>query len=377
MYFPAIGGAPRHTSQNPRRYRSPSEHNIPFETHMIPCSDGTNLHSWLLFHPNSANNGGEGAPTIIFFHGNAGNIGMRLPNAIQMHHYLKANVWLIEYRGFGDSDDAKPNEGGLKLDAEAVWNYAHDRSNNNNLSRNVDPRRLFVFGRSLGGAVAFHLAQYAQTAKGNHPPLAGLIVENTFLSISDMVDHLMPYVRLFKMLVLRMDWNSAKVAPTIRAPTLFLAGAQDTLVPHSHMLGLFDRMKTSKSTNLVRMHIVENGTHNETWLQGGKAYWRALQRFIDEVFEAERASGDASYSRSIGGNAGGAKGTDGPFQRKGSAATPPVTGSSISETTEPVEVDMGCEGEDAADMIASVGNFMGMAREAVSGGGKTAYKKKD
>ena len=137
-------GVPRHPSQNPKRYRSPSEHNIPFETHMIKCEDGVTIHSWLLYHPSSTNSNKE-VPTIIFFHGNAGNIGLRLPNAIHMYLNLQANIWLVEYRGYGDSDDAVVNEKGLKLDAEAVLKYAHDP--NNNLS-NVNVKKLFVFGRS-------------------------------------------------------------------------------------------------------------------------------------------------------------------------------------------------------------------------------------
>ena len=112
LYFPTIGGVPRHPAQNPRRYRSPSEHNIPFETHMIKCEDGVTIHSWLLYHPSSVNN--KDIPTIIFFHGNAGNIGLRLPNAIHMYLNLQANIWLVEYRGYGDSDDAVVNEKGLK-----------------------------------------------------------------------------------------------------------------------------------------------------------------------------------------------------------------------------------------------------------------------
>jgi len=397
LYFPTIGGLPRHTSENPRRYRSPSEHNIPFETHMITCADGTTIHSWLLYHPENSKDGAtkKKVPTIIFFHGNAGNIGMRLPNAIQMYKYLKVNIWLIEYRGFGDSDDVTPNEAGLKLDAEAVLNYANNnnpQTTRNNM-RNIDPKRLFVFGRSLGGAVAFHLAEYSQSTSHNYPPLAGVIVENTFLSISEMVDHLLPYVKPFKMLILRMYWNSGNIAPTIRIPTLFLAGAMDTLVPHSHMLELFDRMKSAKSDgkNLVQMHVVEDGTHNETWMQGGREYWMAIQRFIDEVFEAERASG-ASSSRSINNGSGG--GGNRPFQRKGSSGmTSLLTATSASSLSgeslakmrrkDSVEVELGCEGEDAADMISSVGNFMGMAREATrtvsSGvkGGVGAGMKKD
>ncbi|KAL9189792.1 hypothetical protein ACHAXT_009467 [Thalassiosira profunda] len=380
LYFPSIGSVPRHNAQNPRRYRSPSEHNIPFETHNIPCADGTNIHSWLLHHPESS---GTKVPTIIFFHGNAGNIGIRLPNAIQMYHYLKANIWLIEYRGYGDSDDAKINEAGLKLDAEAVWNYVHNPQTRNLPS--VDPKRMFVFGRSLGGAVAFHLAQYSQAK--SYPPLAGVIVENTFLSISEMVDHLLPYVAPFKALVLRMNWDSGSIAPSIRIPTLFLAGAKDTLVPHSHMLELFNRMKTSKVENIVRMHIVEDGTHNETWMQGGRAYWTAISKFIDEVFAAERPN-DASYSRS---GSAVKNGTSRPFQRKANSGLSSVLTSTTCSTsaedqlaqTNSIEVDMG--GEEAAGLISGVGSIVGMAREAtrtVAGGAKgvggaNAHNKKD
>ena len=64
-----IGGMPRRPGNNPRRYRSPAEHKIPYETHMIQTEDGVSIHSWLLLHPNSLT---DKIPTIIFFHGNAG-----------------------------------------------------------------------------------------------------------------------------------------------------------------------------------------------------------------------------------------------------------------------------------------------------------------
>jgi len=378
-----------------------------------------------------------------------------------MYHYLKANIWLIEYRGFGDSDDAVINEAGLKMDAEAVWNYVHNNNhnnhsgnnnnnmrndngvNNNVLDKNVDPKRLFVFGRSLGGAVAFHLAQYAQSQSSSstthpshnnnnnnnypYPPLAGLIVENTFLSISEMVNHIMPYVSPFKSLILRMNWNSGAIAPTLRnTPTLFLAGAKDTLVPHGHMLELFDRTKNGqnnnngKNNNLVRMHVVKDGTHNETWMQGGRGYWMAIRRFMGEAFEEaeqqQRATatttdggGMTGYTVSDSGSLGSTGvgvgvgvgvggGNGGVFQRTRSStltstiasASTTLSGgecvgaSASAAAGSSVEVDMGCEGEDAADMISSVGNFMGMAREAVKGSGVVggvavagAYKKKD
>ena len=239
--------------------------------------------------------------------------------------------------------------------------------------------------------MAFHLAQYSQSAASSFPPLAGLLIENSFLSISQMVDHLMPIVAPFKMLILRMNWNSGKIAPTIRIPTLFLAGAKDTLVPHSHMLELFNRMKmatkkmVSGGKNLVRIHVVKNGTHNETWMQGGKHYWLAIQKFLEEVLEAEQANDSSFRSISSGIGKNSCSGESGPIQRKGRTVLSTMPASATSASAVPgenLEVDMGCEGEDAAEMISSVGTLLGMAREAVSGEVKSgvgtgAYKKKD
>lgn len=203
------------------------------------------------------------------------NIGLRIPNAVHMYNQLQANVLLVEYRGYGNSDDAIPSEKGLKRDAEGALQFitSHDQ---------IDSNRIFLFGRSLGGAVAFHLAQFADS---HSIPLAGIIVENTFLSISHMVDHLMPVVAPFKALILRIGWNSYEIAPTLKTPILYLAGAADQLVPHSHMLDL--HMASSKASTCARIYVVKDGTHNETWLQGGREYWEAILNFMNEVFASE------------------------------------------------------------------------------------------
>jgi len=144
LYFPEIGGIPKRPSDNPRGYRSPGERQIPFEECRIPCEDGVYIHAWLLLKTTDGETVPPNTPTIIFFHGNAGNIGLRLPNAMQMIQYLDANVLMVEYRGYGESDNVSPDENGLKLDAEAALRFAakHDK---------VDPKRIFLFGRSLGG----------------------------------------------------------------------------------------------------------------------------------------------------------------------------------------------------------------------------------
>lgn len=279
LYFPEIGGLPRRPSKNPRSYRSPEEHGIRrFENIMIPCPfDDVKTNAWLLLQEKS-----KRAPTIIFFHGNAGNIGLRLPNAVRMFQDLSANILMVEYRGFGDSE-GQPSEIGIRRDAEAALNYIRKHPE-------IDANKIFIFGRSLGGAVSFHLAEYAEHKGIN---VAGLIVENTFLSISTMVDCLMPFLSPFKKLVLRIGWDSEKIAAKLKMPILYLAGAKDELVPHKHMLNLYSLSK--QSSKLPCIHIVKNGRHNETWIQGGSAYMENFQSFMRSAISVSSNSNRNSF----------------------------------------------------------------------------------
>lgn len=289
LYFPEIGGIPRRPNGNPRRYRSPAEHQIHFEDVFIPCSDGVQIHAWLMMRTPEQNP----LPTLLFFHGNAGNIGLRLPNAMQMMQYLNVNILMVEYRGFGNSDNVSPTEAGLKLDGQAALQWAQKHPK-------LDPAKLFLFGRSLGGAVAFATAAHAQQSDAHQsnspppspppPPVAGLIVENTFTSIPAMVDQILPWVAPFKGLILRMKWDSLEIAPTLTTtPVLYLAGANDQLVPHQQMLQLFQASQRSR-TSLTRIHVVPDGTHNETWMQGGQPYWDACKAFLTAAVQQATAS---------------------------------------------------------------------------------------
>lgn len=335
LYFPEIGA--RKNKANPRGYRSPEEHDQKFETHMIRTADGLSIHSWLLLHDPPRDNG-SATPTIVFFHGNAGNIGARLHNGVTMCRVLRANVLMVEYRGYGDSDDAAPNEAGLKLDGEAALRFvlSHEA---------VDPSLVYLFGRSLGGAVAFHVAW---TARRDGVRLAGVVVENTFTSISDMVDVLMPLVAPFKRLVLRIDWDSVALVDRLRdTPVLYLAGSDDELVPHAQMRALLAR------TPDARMHVIEGGTHNDSWVVGGRAYWERFRAFVEET--------SSSGNRDVG------------RVRRSSSSVGSVDDLAREETAATgdggVAVDMGVEVEASSSNTKGAipimpGNFMGIAREA-------------
>lgn len=342
LYYPEIGGIPKRPSQNPRRYRSPDEHQVPFETHMIRCSDGVKIHSWLMMRKNS----GHKIPTIVFFHGNAGNIGLRLPNALQMLQYLDAHVLLVEYRGYGDSDDAPVNEAGLKLDAEAALKFIRTHPQ-------VDPEQIFIFGRSLGGSVAFHLAHYAER---NNIPIAGVMVENTFLSIAAMVDTLMPYVAPFKALILRIGWRSDLIVPHLTVPVLYLAGGRDELVPHSHMVELY---KATQQSRMLKMHIIENGTHNESWLQGGTEYWAQMKEFMQQATSTQLTA-NANINAPI-------------------ATSSTITQSQAPHTVEKMPSSQQQETMGSPSIPLMPQRLVGMLSEAVTGGTKDAQtpKKKE
>ncbi|KAG9408153.1 Alpha/beta hydrolase domain-containing protein 13 [Aphanomyces cochlioides] len=258
LYFPSMPGVSKLTTENPEGYRVPSEYGIDYEDVFVTCSDGVKIHSWLMKQPSR-----QSLPTIVFFHGNAGNIGYRLPNAAKMFRHLDCNILLVDYRGFGLSDGV-PTEEGLQIDADGVIDYLHTRSD-------IDPTKIVIFGRSLGGAVAIYLAESRPTK------IAGLIVENTFLSISSMVDQVMPWLTYIKPIVLAIDWNNERRIRGITLPILFVAGERDELVPHSHMQKLH---ALATKSSLRKWLPVPRGTHNDSWLRGGLDYFHTLRQFI-------------------------------------------------------------------------------------------------
>ena len=302
LYLPTVQGQiPRYTRDNPQGFRTPSERGVQHWFNVrIPTTDGIKIHAWYLVHPVALQpSQSTKLPTIVFFHGNAGNIGLRLPNAIQMMQHLTCNVMLVEYRGYGDSDTKSPTEEGLKKDAQAAYDWVASVANGSSSEAEVkastpeleqlqtahfiDSTKLYLFGRSLGGAVAFSLAEHASKHSHKLPALAGLIVENTFLNISAMVDRIFPFLKAIKPYVLRMDWNSQKIASSLmQTPILYLAGEKDELVPFQHMQILYQTSLVVAGNPNTHMHTIPNGTHNESWHQGGSEYWKAIRHFLSQ-----------------------------------------------------------------------------------------------
>ena len=263
LYIPNVPSADlKFPECNPQGFKSPTEHLMDFEDVSVTTSDGIKLKGWFIKQPMP-----EQVQTIIYFHENAGNIGFRLPNLQRIYEKWEANILIVGYRGYGHSEGI-PSEAGLKLDSLAVLDWA--LKNNQ-----IDKSKIFVFGRSLGGSVALYLAAHRK----EH--IQGLILENTFTSISDMVDQIFPYICVLKSLILRIEWNSKDLIKDLEVPMLFISGRNDQIVPPIQMDTLFEQAKKSKYTDMFR---IEFGTHNESWLMGGDEYYTKIKEFINFVW---------------------------------------------------------------------------------------------
>ncbi|KAM7380383.1 hypothetical protein PAMP_003685 [Pampus punctatissimus] len=265
---------------------------IPHENVYIRTKDGVKLNLILLRYTgggdmppgvtpgNQSSPSSSATPTILYFHGNAGNIGHRVPNALLMLVNLKANVVLVDYRGYGKSE-GEPSEDGLYLDAEATLDYVMTRPD-------LDKTKVVLFGRSLGGAVAVRLASV------NPHRVAAIIVENTFLSIPHMAATLFSFLpmRLLPLWCYRNQFLSYRQVTLCRMPSLFVSGLSDQLIPPVMMKQLYEL----SPARTKRLAIFPEGTHNDTWQCQG--YFAALEQFIKDLMKShahEEPSSSTKY----------------------------------------------------------------------------------
>ncbi|KAI9296224.1 alpha/beta-hydrolase [Neoconidiobolus thromboides FSU 785] len=245
--------------QNSRKkIDEPSKYNLPFEDVVLRTKDGVRIGAYLIKREDEKEF--ERAPTLIYFHANAGNFGMRLPIAEVIYRVCKCNILMLSYRGYAFSEGV-PDEKGLKLDAEAALDYilSHDKLKNN---------KIVLYGQSIGGAVAIDLASKFEDK------VHGLVLENTFLSLPKLIPCVMPTLKYLTFLCHQI-WDSEKSIRNIQSlPTLFLSGAKDSLIPPSHMKSLYDQLPSNKK----QFQSFPNGDHNDTFL--APEYFKEMEAFF-------------------------------------------------------------------------------------------------
>ncbi|MCP4133380.1 MAG: alpha/beta hydrolase [bacterium] len=227
---------------------TPAEINLSYETVFIRTKDKEKLHAWWI--PVKQSRG-----TVLFCHGNAGNISHRL-ESIQIFHSLKLDVFIFDYRGYGKST-GEPSEEGTYLDAAAARDYL--------LSQKKIPHgKIIVFGRSLGGAVATRFA--SQTT-----PVM-LILESTFSSAYDVGKFHKPGLPVG--LIIGDTYNSAEYIAKVSCPVLIIHSTEDEMIPYKLAQKLFSHAKEPKE--FVTIH----GSHNGGFIDSRKTYVPALEKFI-------------------------------------------------------------------------------------------------
>lgn len=228
---------------------TPAHVGLDFEDVSFAAEDGVGLHGWYV--------PGRRGETLVWFHGNAGNISHRLDNLRHLHELVGVDVLIFDYRGYGKSEGT-PSEAGLYSDARGALRYLRGRGD-------VDAARIVYFGRSLGSAVAIDLA-------ASEPPF-GLILETPFTSVREMATRILPGP--LTAIVPSIFDNLAKI-PSIAAPKLFIHGDRDELVPYEQGRSLYDAAQPPKGFFTVR-----GAGHNDTYVVGGERYFRQIEKFLD------------------------------------------------------------------------------------------------
>lgn len=272
---------------NPIGYRLPSERNLPYETVWLTTPDNIVLHSWFIRSDNL--NTRQSGNTILFLHANAGNLGFRMDNLVLMYNTLQCNILILSYRGYGFSDGT-PDENGLCIDAMTAYQWLQQNTT-------IDRRRIFVFGRSLGGAVAIalcnqlcsttitdrHTIDNNESMRNIHSGtgLCGMIIENTFTNISDMAQCMFPFLRFNKLIIsylLTLKWYSIDTIQSIPCPILFISSTNDEIVPEYQMRQLYDHAYQSIHK---QYHSVINGQHNNAFQVGGIDYTNKFIQYMN------------------------------------------------------------------------------------------------
>lgn len=229
---------------------TPSDMNLQYEDVYFKTPDGHILNGWLI--PAQ-----DAKYTLLFFHGNGGNICHRLEK-IAMFNKLKLNAFIIDYRGYGKSSGS-PSEAGIYRDAGASYDYLL-------LNKQIPQDTIIIYGESLGSAVAIDLASRKKAA--------ALIVDSGFTSARDMSRAVFP---LLPTIFLSTRFDSLPKIKKISIPKLIIHSINDEIVPFKFGKNLFD--EASQPKELLKIH----GSHNTGFMDSSEEFVKGIGSFIEKL----------------------------------------------------------------------------------------------
>ncbi len=228
----------------------PSDSGLEFQDLYFTTPDGEKLNAW--FFPS------KGAKkSLLFFHGNAGNISHRLEK-ISIFKKLGLQVFIIDYRGYGKSS-GKPSENGIYLDAQAAYDYLVKE-------KKFSPDNIILFGESLGAQAAVDLASKNQ--------VGAIILEGNFTSAKDMSREIYPFLPT---IFLSVKFDSLSKIAKVNCPKLMIHSRNDEIVPFRLGEKLFNAAGGPKT------FLAIYGGHNSSFIDSEDLFTSKIREFINNL----------------------------------------------------------------------------------------------
>ncbi|MBI5430881.1 MAG: alpha/beta hydrolase [Nitrosomonadales bacterium] len=267
---------------------TPGQINLRYEDIQLKTSDGISLHGWFIPSPQQRG-------TILFLHGNAGNISHRL-DSIEMFHRLGYSTLIFDYRGYGNSGGT-PTEQGTYSDADAAWRYLTEQ-------RHIPSCQIALFGESLGGAVAARLAATSRDTLLAKPADCGsgcgaaipapdasqrramtvrqkptaVVIASGFTSVPDLGQQLYPYFPV--RWLARIRYDTREYLRTVAVPVLIAHSPEDDIIPFEHGRALF------AAANPPKQFLELAGGHNDGFIFMRAEWIKVLGDFLGEQIKA-------------------------------------------------------------------------------------------
>lgn len=236
---------------------TPADVGLKYEDVYFQTEDHVTLNAWLILHP-------EAKGTVLFFHGNAGNIGDRVTKIVLLYQ-MGVNVFIPDYRGYGKSTGV-PSEKGLNRDAQAAFDYLDRRED-------IDASHIVAYGVSLGGIFAIDLA--------SHRPIKCLIVDSSISSAKDMAKLFYPMI---PSVLIKAKLDSISKVKKLAMPKLFMHSQDDEIIPFAIGRKLYDAAQEPKQ------FVTAHGGHNDWYLSDEVLFVKSMQQFLIEnaIVEGEK-----------------------------------------------------------------------------------------